>query len=242
MIEVVDSYILGLTILYSGIVLLTYENYSLEVQNWLVLLTHAFAIPMVYILRNTVWVFTTVAIGVMCSVAYHTSIVFHVGEEYTGPLDISFSTLTLILVTVLILFEEFPEWLLPVLLFVVLLLGVFWNDQIVANIIGGVTILSQFIFVFKRTIDYVFIKNDSKRDILFLYISFTLGAGAVIAFLTDGKHDSKYYAIIHSIWHTCAYVAMYFGLRSIQRRDRSDIRVPRVVFNSELTLGKIAYH
>jgi hypothetical protein len=242
MLEVVDVYILCSVVLYSGIVLLTYDNYSQAVQNWLVLVTHVFAIPMIYILRNTAWIFSTVIIGLGCSVAYHTSIVFDVGQEYTGPLDISFSTLTLILVTVLVLFEEFPEWMLPVLLFAVLLLGVFWNDQMVADIIGGVTILCQLIFVIKRTLDYFFRKADSKRDILFLYISLTLGGGGVVAFLTDGKHSDEHYAIIHSIWHTCAYVAMYFGLRSIRRSDITDMRVPRVVFNNRITLGKIAYH
>ena len=85
-------------------------------------------------------------------------------------------------------------------------------------------------------------KADSKRDILFLYISLTLGGEGVVAFLTDGKHSDEHYAIIHSIWHTCAYVAMYFGLRSIRRSDITDMRVPRVVFNNRITLGKIAYH
>lgn len=226
-----DIALLITAVLYTIVILSTFQLYSKAVQDWLVLLTHAFSIPMIIILRDTIWVFITVIIGVLCSISYHISIAFDVGQEYTGPLDISFSTLTLLLVTTLVLFEKFPEWLLPVLMFVVLLLGVFWDLFIVTNVIGGITILCQIIFVGKRTYDYYNNREDKKRKLLFIYISLLLGVGGIIAFLFHGHHSDPSYAVIHSIWHVCAYTAMYFGLRSIVGKDNETLRVPRVTFD-----------
>lgn len=230
---------LGISILlYAIVIISSYQLLSKEAQDWLVLTTHIFAIPMILMLWNNLWIFLTVIIGVGCSIAYHTSIAFDIGQEYTGPMDIAFSTLTLILITILVVFEKFPEWSLPILLFSVLTLAIFWQNQMVPNVIGGTVILGQFIFVGKRSYDYYNGNLDSKRSLLYLYISFGLGIGAVFPFLIHGKHNDPYYASIHSLWHVGAYSAMYFALRSIQT---AGYRVPRVTFdvNYENILG---YH
>ena len=121
---------LGISVLLYAIVIISgYQLISKEAQDWLVLTTHIFAIPMILMLWNNLWIFFTVIIGVGCSIAYHTSIAFNIGQEYTGPMDIAFSTLTLILITILVVFEKFPEWSLPILLFSVLTLAIFWQNQ-----------------------------------------------------------------------------------------------------------------
>ncbi len=233
-----DIALLVSVFIYVITIVSNFESYSKAVQDWLVLLTHAFAIPMIVLLWKNTWIFITVVIGVGCSIAYHTSIAFDVGQNYTGPMDIAFSTLTLILITILVVFEKFPEWSLPFLLFSVLTLAIFWKNNIVHDIIGGTVILGQFIFVLKRTYDYWNNVADSRRSLRYLYISFGLGIGSVFAFLNHGSHSDPSYASIHSLWHVGAYSAMYFALRSIQT---ADYRVPRVTFDVNYE-NIFAYH
>ena len=45
--------------------------------------------------------------------------------------------------------------------------------------------------------------------------------------------------IARCIWHVCSYVAMYFGLRSITAEYN---RIPRVVFETEVSFGKLSVY
>lgn len=229
-----DIFLLIFTALYVLITLSTLGVMSKNIQDILIIVTHALAAPMIIILQKTPWIFWTVVIGVIFSVLYHLCIIIDYGQEYTGPLDIAFANLTLLLVSTVIIFEKFPEWILSVIIFMVVLLSDLWQYDVVAQVFGGTIVIAQVAFVIKKAID-----NDEKRNILFLGISLLIGFGGIAAFQIYPDHQDKYYAAIHSIWHVCSYVAMYFGLRSIKKDEP---RVPRIAFETEISFGKVALY
>lgn len=229
-----DIFLLLFTALYVLITATTVGVMSKNTQDILIMVTHALAFPMIILLQKTQWILWVVIIGVVCSLLYHLCIIIDYGQEYTGPLDIAFANLTLLLVSTVIIFEKFPEWILSVIIFMVVLLSDFWQYDLVAQMFGGTIVIAQVAFVIKKVID-----NDKKRNILFLGISLLIGFGGIAAFQIYPDHQDKYYAAVHSIWHVCSYVAMYFGLRSITAEYN---RIPRVEFETEVSFGKLSVY
>ena len=228
---------------YSLIVLLLVYVFDVEishaVQNHMVLWTHFASIPLVIILQDTMWLASTLAIGIFFSVVMHTSVAYNMDVTYTEPLDIAFANLTLILVTFVIVFKRIPRWSFPFMITTVILYATFWNFKIgdlnIYSIVSGIISLLNLIYVVVQ-----FFKPKSDRDKYFLLTSIVLGVGGCICFMTESHHDDTNYGAIHSIWHVCSYGAMYFGVKSIDGSSEK-YRRKRIEFENEFIFGKIAF-
>lgn len=213
---------------------------SRTVQNHMVLWTHFAAIPLVIILQETMWLASTLAIGVFFSVVMHASVAFNMDVTYTEPLDIAFANLTLILVTLVIIFKRIPRWSFPFIITAVILYATFWDFKIgdldVYSIVSGIISLLNLIYVVVQ-----FFKPNSDRDKYFLLTSIGLGIVGCICFMTESHHSDPNYGAIHSIWHVCSYGGMYFAVRSIDGSPEK-YRRDRVEFEKEFIFGKIAFH
>ena len=150
---------------------------------------------MVYIIWDTQWVAWTVLIGVVMSIVSHTSIIFDWNKERLYPLDIAFANLTLMLVSVLIIFETVPLWTIPVLITLTVILAVFYDQFWLYVVTSGIFTAANVIYIIYRIIE-----PSEKRDKWFLGISLATAVVAMISFMVHGEHDDKYYQIFHSIW------------------------------------------
>lgn len=209
---------------------------SLFVKNFLILVTHTSAIPVVYIIWDTQWVAWTVLIGVILSITSHTSIIFDWNKERLYPLDIAFANLTLMLVSVLIIFEKVPLWTIPVLITLTVILAVFYDQLWLYLVTSGIFTMANVIYIVYRIIE-----PSEKRDKWFLGISLATAVVAMTAFMIHGEHDDKYYQIFHSIWHVCSYGSLYFSLRSINGEGKDEYRRPRLEFSKTYEFGEFAY-
>lgn len=209
---------------------------SLFVKNFLIIATHTSAIPVVYIIWDTQWVAWTVLIGVVMSIVSHTSVIFDWNKEHLQPLDIAFANLTLMLVTVLVIFDKVPLWTIPLLMTLSVLIAVFWDVFWLYLITSGVFTLANIVYI-----GYRIIEPSEKRDKWFLGISLATGVVGMIAFMMHNEHDDKYYQIFHSIWHVCCYGSIYFALRSINGKGKDEYRRPRLEFSKNYEFGEFAY-
>lgn len=209
---------------------------SLFVKNFLILVTHTSAIPVVYIIWDTQWVAWTVLIGVILSITSHTSIILDWNKERLYPLDIAFANLTLMLVTVLVIFDKVPLWTIPVLITLTVILAVFYDQFWLYIVTSGIFTMANVIYIIYRIIE-----PSEKRDKWFLGISLATAVVAMTAFMIHGEHDDKYYQIFHSIWHVCSYGSLYFSLRSINGEGKDEYRRPRLEFSKTYEFGRLAY-
>jgi hypothetical protein len=243
MFKSLDVIKLSFATIYSSIILSLLYLFDVEishaVQNHLVLWTHFASLPLVIVLQDTMWLASTLAIGIFFSVVMHTSVAYNMDVTYTEPLDIAFANLTLILVTFVVIFERIPRWSFPFMITTVILYATFWDYKIgdlnIYSIVSGAITIINLIYVVVQ-----FIKPDSNRDKYFLLAAIGLGLMGCICFMIESHHSDKNYGAMHSIWHVCSYGSMYFAVRSIAG-DNNNYRRNRVEFENKFIFGKIAF-
>ena len=239
MLKLLDIIKLSYIVVFSLSMLIIYFleiDVDILARNILILITHTSAIPVVYVVWDTQWVSWTVLIGVVMSIVSHTSIIFDWNKQYLYPLDIAFANLTLMLVSVLIIFEKVPLWTIPVLITLTVILAVFYDQFWLYLVTSGIFTMANLIYIIYRIIE-----PSEKRDKWFLGISLATGIVAMTAFMIHGEHDDKYYQIFHSIWHVCSYGSLYFSLRSIRGKGVDEYRRPRLEFTKNYEFGTLAY-
>ena len=239
MLKLLDVIKLSYIVVFSIAMLLIYFleiDVNITVKNILILITHTSAIPVVYIVWDTQWVSWTILVGVVMSIISHTSIIFDWNKEHLQPLDISFANLTLMLVTILIMFEKVPLWTIPVVVTLSIIIAVFYDQFWLYLVTSGLFSAANLIYIIYRIIE-----PSEKRDKWFLGISLVVGICGMIAFMVHNEHTDKYYQIFHSIWHVCCYGSLYFSLRSIRGKGVDEYRRPRLEFTKNYELGTLAY-
>lgn len=238
MFKVLDIIKLTVAVAYSIIVavILAYDvEVDRSIQDYAIVLTHLTAIPLVIIIWETQWIAWTILIGVIFSILFHVTLVFEWYVERTEPLDICFANMTLMLITIVIVFEKVPEWTLPILFTVNAINTTFWDTLWVYTSLSAFNNL-----LVTGYIIYRLCYKSEKRNTTFLVIALTVGTIGSIFFLSDGGHDAVDYGIVHSVWHVCSYTSLYFALRSVSSKG-TKLRTDRVEFNTR-GLDKIAYY
>lgn len=239
MLKLLDVIKLSYIVVFSIAMLIIYFleiDVNITVKNILILITHTSAIPVVYIVWDTQWVSWIILVGVVMSIISHTSIIFDWNKEHLQPLDISFANLTLMLVTILIMFEKVPLWTIPVVVTLSIIIAVFYDQFWLYLVTSGLFSAANLIYIIYRIIE-----PSEKRDKWFLGISLVVGICGMIAFMVHNEHTDKYYQIFHSIWHVCCYGSLYFSLRSIRGKGVDEYRRPRLEFTKNYELGRLAY-
>lgn len=238
MFKVLDIFKLTVAVLYSIIVavILAYDvEVDRSIQDYAIVLTHLTAIPLVILIWETQWIAWTILIGVIFSILFHVTLVFDWYVDRTEPLDICFANMTLMLITIVIVFEKVPEWTLPILFTVNAINTTFWDTLWVYTSLSAFNNL-----LLTGYIIYRLCYQTEKRNTTFLVIALTIGTIGSIFFLSDGGHDAVDYGIVHSVWHVCSYTSLYFALRSVSSKSKK-LRTDRVEFNTR-GLDKIAYY
>ncbi len=204
-------------------------------QDWLIVLTHAAGVPLIVALWKTQWLAITLTIGIVVSVASHVAIIFDWNVNKIEPMDIAFANLSLMLIAVVVIFDNIPVWTLPVLFTLTVLNTIFWDVIWVYSTFAGLVNLCVAAYVCYR----LCVPSD-KRNVTFMIIGLLLGIVGTVFFLRDGHHHDKNYAMLHSVWHICSYGSLYFAVRSI-RPDKEELRRPRIEFSRKIEFGKFAY-
>jgi hypothetical protein len=206
-------------------------------QDWLIILTHAAGAPLIIVLWETQWLAITLLIGILFSIASHTSIIFDWNVDKIEPMDIAFANLTLVLIAIVVIFDKIPEWTIPVLFTLTVLNTIFWDVVWVYSITSGIVNLCVAVYVCYRLC-----VPTPRRNVTFMVIGLLMGICGTVFFLRDGHHSDKDYAILHSVWHICSYGSLYFAVRSIRPyTDVEKLRRPRIEFAKKLEFGKFAY-
>ena len=225
-----DKFKLVFLILYIvtvGIVVLAEIDIDKDIQDLLIVLTHLPAVALVIVLWDTLWVAVTVGIGVVMSILFHVAVIYDWNVENMEPLDIGFSNLTLYLVGFMVVFQRIPESALPFLFTITVLNVDFWDVQ--PFYMGVSTLFNTIVLAY---VLYRLCNPSPNRTNGFLVLALIIGIVGTGFFLADGNHQSKNYAILHSVWHVCSYSGLYFILRS---SNTEGIRVPRVEFTTDYT-------
>lgn len=206
-------------------------------QDWLIILTHAAGAPLIIVLWETQWLAITLLIGILFSIASHTSIIFDWNVDKIEPMDIAFANLTLVLIAIVVIFDKIPEWTIPVLFTLTVLNTIFWDVVWVYSITSGIVNICVAVYVCYRLC-----VPTPRRNVTFMVIGLLMGICGTVFFLRDGHHSDKDYAILHSVWHICSYGSLYFAVRSIRPyTDVEKLRRPRIEFAKKLEFGKFAY-
>lgn len=217
-------------VLTISIILISEVKVDDSIQDWMNMLTHLPAIALLIVTWSTPWVSITLGIGLLFSVMAHASVIAQYYVERILPLDISFANLSLLLIALIIVFENIPTWALPLAFTLCTIDTVFWDVEIVYVVIGS--IINSLILIFVIT---KIIWPSENRNTYHLIISVLIGIIGSVFFMTNGIHGDNNYAIKHSVWHVCSYTALYFAIRS-----RNTGRKHRIEFAKTFNLGKIA--
>lgn len=211
---------------------------GVDIQDWLVVLTHLSAVPLIIVLWQTQWVSITLIVGIFFSVLSHVAVIFDFYVDRIEPLDIAFANLTLMLVATIVIFERIPEWTLPVLFIITVVNTSFWDVMWVYSLFSGAINLVVALYI-----TYRLVYPSEKRNTTFMVIGLLLGVTGTVFFLRDGRHGDKNYGILHSVWHVCSYTSLYFAVRSLRPSVNPDaLRRPRIEFARKIEFGKFAYH
>lgn len=241
MFKTLDTIKLIFSLLYIAIVaFLVAEDVeiSVDIQDWLVILTHLIAIPLVIVVWQTQWVSITLIVGIVFSIVSHVAVMYDFYVDRIKPLDIAFANLTLMLIASIVIFEKIPEWTLPVLFIITVVNTSFWDVMWVYSVFSGAVNIIVALYI-----TYRLVYPSEKRNTTFMVIGLLLGVTGTVFFLRDGSYGDKNYGILHSVWHVCSYTSLYFAVRSLRPSvNPNALRRPRIEFARKIEFGKIAYH
>ena len=139
---------------------------SVDIQDWLVVLTHLSAIPLIIVLWQTQWVSITLIVGIFFSTLSHIAVIFDFYVDRIEPLDIAFANLTLMLVATIVIFERIPEWTLPVLFIITVVNTSFWDVMWVYSLFSGAINLVVALYI-----TYRLVYPSEKRNTTFMSVS-----------------------------------------------------------------------
>ena len=213
-----------------------------QVSEYTIIFTHVFVLPTIYVVLNTRWLYILIIVTVFFSLLYHMAKIGDVEEIEYFKLADEASQAVLIWTTVFIyVFEDMPLWGIPFLMVVAIVVGAFGTVEVVNtnmdNLIGGTAIVLLTLYIIHKAL----VSNCSVEDDYFVYkrkykhviIGFLAFCVAFIFYTLDTLYDGSVYNFLHSCWHVCAYVALYFTFSS--RKDKlkeqiDEIRIKRTSF------------
>ncbi len=226
----------------------------LTVGDYVIILSHLFVLPTLCLTTKTRWL--TYIIGITCgfSAIYH---FVKIADDAWNPtdtlwkfeaIDEASQSMLIWLTTLLVLFDDMPPVGLAFVLIVGLIVGQFGTETLgftdVNIFLNSVAILSTIIFILYR-----FVKSKCRLDTAFfqekrrwqcLIIGLTYFLIGFICYSESaatehwrGSDDVIKYKFIHSMWHICAYTALYFIYKSRlnpNEEELTTIRIQRTQF------------
>ena len=179
--------------------------------------SHAFVLYPLYITLKYKcrWLTVFLISSVLVSILWHCSKLWFYNIKYL-QLDVIHQNLLIALSIALILFEQLPQYMLGVLFSYTIFLSVFCLDSIdhvnIYIIFSGLWVVA---LMFHIVYIYVHHKSLPTYDLIMLFMY------SSVAVCLYGL-ASYNYNVIHSIWHVCAYCALYFSFKLAFCRQRTD--------------------
>ncbi len=246
---------LALVLLFCILVFLPASSLLQSVGDYMIMLTHFFILPTIYLATKTPWLAYIIGATCFFSLLYHL-----VSIEYNGnvvdeklkiqfqALDESAQTILIWMSTILFLFDDMPYIGLPFLMVVGLITAIFGDEKIlfadVDTLLNGLAIISTLIFICFRLFE-----SNCKMDTRFFTLKriwqfIFIGLGYFVlafSFYFLGTSISNYagekeitiYNYLHASWHICAYMALFYIFRSRVQRCYtllSAVRIKRTQF------------
>lgn len=223
----------------------------LTVGDYVIVLSHLFVLPTVYLTRRIRWLAYIISITCVFSALYHFVKIADDNDDTKWKfeaMDEASQSMLIWLTTILVLFDDMPPVGFAFLLIIGVIVGQFGRDtlgftdyNIFINILG---IWSTIIFILYRFIESKCKLNtnffEEKRRWQCLIIGFAYFLVAFICYSESaateswrGSHEVMKYKYLHSMWHICAYTALYFIYKSrLDPREEvlTTIRIQRTQF------------
>ena len=221
----------------------------LTIGDYMIILSHLFVVPTLHLTSRTRWL--TYIIGVTCgfSAIYHfVKIANDTTKWKFEAIDEASQSMLIWLTTILVLFDDMPHGGVAFLLIVGLIVSQFGEDTLGFTnyniFINSVAILTTITFILYRffesrcKLDTIFFQEKRRWQCLIIGLTYFL-----VAFICysesaateywRGSDEVIKYKYMHSMWHICAYMALYFIYKA--RLDLSEevlntIRVKRTQF------------
>ena len=238
-----------LLILLSIPLLIPATSTLLTIGDYVIILSHLFVLPTLYLTRRTRWLTYIISITCGFSALYH---LVKIADDNTKwkfeAMDEASQCILIWLTTILVLFDDVPPGGFAFLLIVGLIVSQFGTNTLVFTdytiFLNSVGILSTVIFILYRffeskcKLDTTFFQEKRRWQCLILGLTYFLSAFICYSESSTteywrGSHEVIKYKYIHSMWHVCAYTALYFIYKS--RLDPSEevlntIRIKRTQF------------
>lgn len=235
--------VFGVLCVISFLLCTMYDSEEIEkVSDYSIIFTHIFVLPTIYVVLNTRWLYILIIVTVFFSLLYHMAKLGDVDEIEYFKLADEASQAVLIWVTVFIyVFEDMPLWGVPFLMFVAIVVGGFGTVEIVNtnvdSLVGGIAILLLTLYIIHKALiskcslqDDYFVYKRKYKHVIIGFLSFCV---AFVFYSLDTFYNGSVYNFLHSAWHVCAYIALYFTFSS--RKDKlkeqiDEIRIKRTSF------------
>lgn len=180
-----------------------------------IILTHAFVIPSVVIMWKNKWYVTCLITSTIVSVFYHISKIYEWSfVDNMEIVDMAYQHVLLVLTGCIVIFKEIPFWIIPILIFTTTFIASFGMVAIgqiyLYEILLAIVLVLYIVFLLYRFCIYL----TEDRNWIYVKISLLYGIVAGVSFFI-AIYMTKYYRIMHSIWHVSAYALLYFSLRSL---------------------------
>ena len=216
----------------------------LIIGDYVIILSHLFVLPTLSLTVKTRWLTYIISITSVFSTIYH---FVKISDDDTlskfEAIDEASQSMLIWLTTFLVLFDDMPPSGLAFLIIVGLTVGQFGTDTLAFidfNLfINGAAILSTIIFILYR-----FVKSKCKLDAAFFQekrrwqcliigltyflIAFILYSEAAAIEQWRGSEEVIKYKYIHSMWHICAYTALYFIYKSRLNPNEEELNTIRI--------------
>ena len=221
----------------------------LTLGDYVIILSHLFVLPTLYLTTRTRWLTYIISITCGFSALFHfVKIADNTTKWKFEAMDEASQSMLIWLTTILVLFDDMPPGGVAFLLIVGLIVSQFGKDTLgftTYNIfINGVAILSTVVFILYRffesrcKLDTNFFQEKRRWQCLiigltYFLVAFTCYSESSATEFWRGSDEVIKYKYVHSMWHICAYMALYFIYKS--RLDPSEevlntIRVKRTQF------------
>lgn len=206
---------------------------------WTILLTHALVVPSILLVMDTGWLAGILVISTCVSLLWHFSQQKLIIDYYPDlkTLDISIQTTLVVVLCLIFVYKDFPTWGVGLCALVAGLTGVFAQDTIVGNLevyifIDTMAFISIFLFMIYKIVVNKWDKKEhhfnSTRPWQFILAILISMSASFVCYLVASNASDNSYELIHSLWHVCAYTAIYFTLRSRAGVERLQPRVIRI--------------
>jgi hypothetical protein len=210
----------------------TVSNFS----GYAIIFTHLFVLPTIYLCVKTRWLYATIILTSLFSIAYHIARIVAGDPKAFELADMASQGILIWLTMFIFIFDNMPPSGVVMLFGVGIVIASFGEIEIgttnVDNVMCSIPMLIVICYILhKLAIESNFFKQ--KRNYFHVIVGLMYFLLAFIIFTVASSYDGARYNLIHATWHVCAYVALYFVFASrkkVEENHIEEIRVERTSF------------